>query len=606
MEQVDVLTTNTIENIKRIYDKYIKNYKIVRYKYDVIVLKNDNNYIEINKLIDDKENFLLKVDISGISNIKQINNILRLLNKANIDFSDIIVDLNKIDNIEDINKDIVNNFKKTGDIVYINNMFYPINMYPISDEIIDAIFNLERMLPDEWIERYGVELLIQKVIINNGYDIYHIINDDKRYNRERESILIDVKDVEDIVRNRYKMNKRDILELVNNINKYNRGEERIIIDKNIFNDIIDKEEGGPYFKIMILLGEIASKIYENTNIYFLVRYEDEVLYLYISDENINDIKFTDLGIMLYMMYIKQNYGDVCVTINNIEWIMDRFERLDKMIDLYFEDKVDEIDIYNYIEEVLNIEDVSVYLVYRLLSISRIKKVDRNLYFLHLFDQIISKIGPFISVNLIDNTETVSDLIYELLNKCLITNKRYIISPIITYFEDGTAHTNMLLLDTDEKVVERFEPNGNIIYEKYPDVIKVDKFLNTFFKRINYKYVEPKDFCPTIGPQCNIESFSSKSGFCSTWSFLYTIFRLNNPNFTRKEAAEKFETFVVQKAIKEEKESVGGIMKLKERKVVCNLVIRNIEKIITNIYLSLNKELSMINNVFGTSLRFNPN
>jgi hypothetical protein len=306
------------------------------------------------------------------------------------------------------------------------------------------------------------------------------------------------------------------------------------------------------------------------------------------------------------MYINKKYKNICVTINNIEWMIDRFERLDKKIDLYFEDKVDEIDIYNYIEEVLNIENVSVYLVYRLLSISRIKKVDRNLYFLHLFDQIITKIGPFISVNLIENTETVSDLIYELLNKCLITNKRYIITPIITYFENGTSHCNMLLIDTAEKVVERFEPNGNIIYEKYPDVIKVDKFLNTFFKRIDYKYVNPKDFCPKFGPQCNIESFSSKSGFCSTWSFLYTIFRLDNPNFTRKEAAEKFEIFVVEKAIKDERESVGGIKKLEERKIVCNLVIRNIEKIITNIYLSLNKELSMINNVFGTSLRFNPN
>jgi len=101
-----------------------------------------------------------------------------------------------------------------------------------------------------------------------------------------------------------------------------------------------------------------------------------------------------------------------------------------------------------------------------------------------------------------------------------------------------GHANVIVIDNQEKTVERFEPNG------YSD--KHDSLANNFMakhfvpKYFNgYKYLPPLSFMPKIGPQRKqTETVDNDFGFCAIFSTMYAHLRLVNPDIPQKNIVQK--------------------------------------------------------------------
>lgn len=128
----------------------------------------------------------------------------------------------------------------------------------------------------------------------------------------------------------------------------------------------------------------------------------------------------------------------------------------------------------------------------------------------------------------DNYYINNNLInYIILNK---NEKRFIfikISIIISTINGKTRHANIILIDNNKKIVERFEPYGELLYSTSND-------LNFFIK---------KNICDEIGYEFNFvqsypgfqsrsnefenlnRSYGDPGGFCLAWCFLYLEVRL---------------------------------------------------------------------------------
>jgi hypothetical protein len=118
-----------------------------------------------------------------------------------------------------------------------------------------------------------------------------------------------------------------------------------------------------------------------------------------------------------------------------------------------------------------------------------------------------------------------------------------------------AHANLIIINNDEKTIERFDPNGgNPLmddgqYLTYTKII--DKYIKEFFMNDNiykeYTYISPLDYC-LIGPQQKIGSQgcppNEKTGFCGTLSVLYGLLRILNPNYSRDEIIKHMDNYTV--------------------------------------------------------------
>lgn len=145
------------------------------------------------------------------------------------------------------------------------------------------------------------------------------------------------------------------------------------------------------------------------------------------------------------------------------------------------------------------------------------------------------------------------------------------------------HRNMLLVDLEKGIVERFEPHGG---QTGTDVISdklVNKMLGRFFKHYtDWQYKRPLDMCPkdfkgfqeiegwlpdkVVGeagnfkfvpvgdvdvdvddPQQFLDMSIKTGGFCASWSFLYLDARLTNPSYsTEKIYRLGIKNFITQK------------------------------------------------------------
>ena len=103
------------------------------------------------------------------------------------------------------------------------------------------------------------------------------------------------------------------------------------------------------------------------------------------------------------------------------------------------------------------------------------------------------------------------------------------------------HSNMLVINTDRKEVEHFEPNGVInipqIANLYMDSIK--QLITSLFPE--YKYIEPLKLCPNFKNSTIFKrGFQTLSPYpyldnsCSLWSIWYAYVRLSNPLIERDE------------------------------------------------------------------------
>lgn len=107
---------------------------------------------------------------------------------------------------------------------------------------------------------------------------------------------------------------------------------------------------------------------------------------------------------------------------------------------------------------------------------------------------------------------------------------------IGFYSGG--HANVLIFDTVLKTVDRYDPHGTHCSRgscpKY-DQNGVDAYLKKEFKKIlpEYKFIDFSVACPNIGPQIKGEKID-RSGYCVTWSLMFTVLRIINPGKTPDE------------------------------------------------------------------------
>ena len=74
-------------------------------------------------------------------------------------------------------------------------------------------------------------------------------------------------------------------------------------------------------------------------------------------------------------------------------------------------------------------------------------------------------------------------------------------------------------------------------QAYYNQFEIDKALSTKFKNIlpNYRYYGTNDTTPYLGPQIKADEFA---GLCVTWSCMYMVLRLLNPDLAPAEVTIK--------------------------------------------------------------------
>ena len=122
------------------------------------------------------------------------------------------------------------------------------------------------------------------------------------------------------------------------------------------------------------------------------------------------------------------------------------------------------------------------------------------------------------------------------HKCIEDSRLVPISLEIIVPNVGT-HANMILIDSQKKTVELFEPHGNRDNDSELEDIsraytKVSTNVQKFFRKFlsDYTYIPPSKYEPKRGLQERLDAFS---GICVTWSILYMHYRILNPDIDPK-------------------------------------------------------------------------
>ena len=155
---------------------------------------------------------------------------------------------------------------------------------------------------------------------------------------------------------------------------------------------------------------------------------------------------------------------------------------------------------------------------------------------------------------------------KLIQKCENDNKYMVVSDLTLFgsndFKGLDAHSNVLIFDTRRKTIERFDPHGadeyilkkliNDVEENSDkDILKgikylsrayfnqtmIDKELSTYFNTLlpNYTYNGVNITTPYLGPQIKADEYS---GLCVTWSCMYMVLRLLNPELSPSDVTIK--------------------------------------------------------------------
>lgn len=145
---------------------------------------------------------------------------------------------------------------------------------------------------------------------------------------------------------------------------------------------------------------------------------------------------------------------------------------------------------------------------------------------------------------------VPDFFESLIEQKIRSKKRFIIISIGIEMGKG-GHANYIIIDTKNKTIERFEPNGSNIP---PELIGretnaknllnvIDNKIGMIFESLELKYLSPKDYLPKIGFQLmeiyqNEKNIGDPDGFCALWCIWYAEQRINNENLKPKELVDK--------------------------------------------------------------------
>jgi len=163
---------------------------------------------------------------------------------------------------------------------------------------------------------------------------------------------------------------------------------------------------------------------------------------------------------------------------------------------------------------------------------------------------------FVEVNISEGTYKISNYLLTLYEDCKVRDVRFFILPIYLIFPqvyDGTSesisqvtgHSNAVLIDTKMKLVEWFEPHGEM-YKGHPFLIFDTKrivwgILGKIFPGFEafFTFRNALESCSYLAPQRG-----DRDTYCLGWSLLFIEMRLLNPLLTSEDIFRKFDRLIV--------------------------------------------------------------
>ena len=167
---------------------------------------------------------------------------------------------------------------------------------------------------------------------------------------------------------------------------------------------------------------------------------------------------------------------------------------------------------------------------------------------------------------IDMKLIIPDNFKQTINKCKIDNKTIVICELVLSDHDddyGVVHANCIIINLDQKTIERFDPHGANHYTPDGNEInsssydfkfgktqknkiksgatfdqeKIDNYLINKFQNIlpDYIYIPINETCPYFGPQSKTDAFL---GLCATWTTMYMILKILNPKLNSDIISQK--------------------------------------------------------------------
>ena len=119
-----------------------------------------------------------------------------------------------------------------------------------------------------------------------------------------------------------------------------------------------------------------------------------------------------------------------------------------------------------------------------------------------------------------------------------------------------GHSNVIFFDTAKKTIDRFDPHGTKSFGGNTaayDQNAIDRILKKEFKKIlpQYEFIDFEMTCPYFGAQLKVESggVSRADGYCVTWSLMFIILRILNPDKSVLELAKKMSEGTREEMIK---------------------------------------------------------
>lgn len=139
---------------------------------------------------------------------------------------------------------------------------------------------------------------------------------------------------------------------------------------------------------------------------------------------------------------------------------------------------------------------------------------------------------FITLDFVNFTYKIPEILKISIESCKMTNTRFYVIPLRLNI-NKSAHSNLIIIDTQFNTIEFFEPHGNKFngseYELPYNIEKhIQYLIEKLFpiKSLFYNFKNVQNSCPR-GLQAKQNSINPNSGHCLAWSLLFIHLRILN-------------------------------------------------------------------------------